>query len=99
MNYVKEKKSNAKSVRMSDNVLGYVEGFEGNGFNEKFENMVLYFMENDKKLKERIIYSEKKLRSLETDIQKKSDLLKELSLLESRLGTIKSYLSGIFKDV
>ncbi len=99
MNYVKEKKSNAKSVRMSDNVLGYVEGFEGNGFNEKFENMVLYFMENDKKLKERISSSEKRLKFLEYDISQKSGLLKDLSLFENRVGLIKTYLTDLFKDL
>jgi len=99
MYYLKEKKSNAKSVRMSDKVLEYVEGFAGNGFNEKFENMVLYFMENEPKLKERISSGEKRLKSLEYDISKKQGLLKELTLFENRVGLIKTYLSDLFKDL
>lgn len=99
MYYLKEKKNNAKSVRMSDKVLKYVEGFEGNGFNEKFENMVLYFMENEPKIKERISSSEKRLKSLEYDISKKQGLLKDLTVFENRVGLIKTYLSDLFKDL
>ena len=38
------KKTNMKSVRLSDEVLEYVESFEGDGFNQKFENLVLFCM-------------------------------------------------------
>lgn len=43
-------KNNQKCIRMSDEVLQYIEGFEGNGFNEKFENLVSFCMkEEDRK--------------------------------------------------
>lgn len=99
MYYLKEKKSNAKSVRMSDKVLKYVECFEGNGFNEKFENMVLYFMENEPKLKERIGSCEKRLKSLEYDISQKQGLLKDLTTFENKVGLIKTYLSDLLKGL
>lgn len=35
------KKTNMKSVRLSDQVMDYVINFEGEGFNQKFENLVL----------------------------------------------------------
>lgn len=38
------KKNNSKSVRISDEVLFYIMNFEGNGFNQKFENLVLLCM-------------------------------------------------------
>lgn len=34
-------KSVAKSVRMTEEVYGYISGYRGNGFNEKFENIIL----------------------------------------------------------
>lgn len=37
-----EKKVNSRSVRMTNTVKDFVEAQEGNGFNEKFENMVLF---------------------------------------------------------
>ena len=42
------KKTNMKSVRLSDEVLEYVESFEGDGFNQKFENLVLFCMKTEK---------------------------------------------------
>lgn len=38
------KKKNLKSVRISDEVLDYIINFEGDGFNQKFENLVLFCM-------------------------------------------------------
>ncbi len=49
-------KPNLKSVRMSDEVLQIVENFQGEGFNQKFENIVLHFHKSEparqKQLKE-----------------------------------------------
>ena len=44
-----DKKSNLKSIRLSDKVLGYINGYRGNGFNEKFENIILDAMESEDK--------------------------------------------------
>ena len=33
-----------KSVRLSNEVYEYVNEFQGNGFNEKFENIVIFSM-------------------------------------------------------
>ena len=38
------KKNNLKSVRISDEVMQYILNFEGEGFNQKLENLVLYCM-------------------------------------------------------
>lgn len=37
------KKNNLKSVRISDEVLSVVESYQGEGFNQKFENLVIDF--------------------------------------------------------
>ena len=42
------KKNNLKSVRLSDQVMDYVINFEGDGFNQKFENLVLFCMEQNR---------------------------------------------------
>lgn len=34
-------KSVAKSIRMTEEVYAYISGYRGNGFNEKFENIIL----------------------------------------------------------
>lgn len=43
------KKNNLKSVRISDEVMQYVLNFQGEGFNQKFENLVLFCMEEEDK--------------------------------------------------
>lgn len=44
-------KSNMKSVRMTDEVFAAVEEYRGNGFNEKFENLVVDFIHGREKMK------------------------------------------------
>ena len=41
------KKNNAKSIGLSDKVLNYIMAYRGDGFNEKFENIILDFMESE----------------------------------------------------
>lgn len=48
------KKSNAKSIRLSDKVLNYIMAYRGDGFNEKFENIILDFMESEADWKRQI---------------------------------------------
>lgn len=48
------KKNNLKSIRLSDQVMDYVINFEGDGFNQKFENLVLFCMEQEESKKQRI---------------------------------------------
>jgi len=38
----KEKKSISRSIRMTQTVFDIVSSFEGDGFNEKFENLVMF---------------------------------------------------------
>jgi len=48
------RKEIAKSIRMTEEVFKYVEGFHGNGFNEKFENLVLFCLKEEKSILARI---------------------------------------------
>ena len=50
------KKSNLKSVRLSDQVMDYVINFKGDGFNQKFENLVLFCMEQEETKKQEIAF-------------------------------------------
>lgn len=48
------KKTNLKSVRLSNQVMDYVISFKGDGFNQKFENLVLFCMEQEEAKKQRL---------------------------------------------
>lgn len=56
-------KSNAKSIRLSDKVLKYIEDYQGNGFNEKFENIILFAMESESNRKKDIEFYDKEIES------------------------------------
>ena len=44
---MKQPKPNAKSIRMTDEVFQYISNFEGDGFNEKLQNIVLFSMKTE----------------------------------------------------
>ena len=47
----RETKSISKSVRMTPTVFNIVDKFEGSGFNEKFENLVLFCLQEENNIK------------------------------------------------
>ena len=53
-----------KSIRISEDVLKYIEKQEGNGFNEKLCNMVLYFMEHEANIKKKAAAAETEVLSV-----------------------------------
>lgn len=47
-------KSNQKCVRMSDDTLAIVEKMKGDGFNQKFENIIYEYTRREPELKKRV---------------------------------------------
>lgn len=85
-------KNNMKCVRLEDEILNIVEKCKGNGFNEKFENLVI---EYHKSVPER----EKYLANLEQQIQAK---LKNLSDIENRINGLRNLefsLDNLRRDI
>lgn len=76
------KKNNSKSVRLSDEVLSYIENYEGDGFNQKFENIILYAMKTEDERKSRIQFYD----DLIDDKSSVLDRLREYERLVERLG-------------
>ena len=102
------KKSNLKSIRVSDKVLDYINGYRGNGFNEKFENIILDAMESeDKRIKQlemydKLIEQEKKwyykmcdqLRQLEPMVQACLHVNSRIKELNNSFDVCISKMSG-----
>ena len=82
------KKSNLKSVRLSDQVMDYVINFEGDGFNQKFENLVLFCMEQEEAKKQR-------LESLDQQITKQYKKLETVRELSSEIGDVRRALTHL----
>jgi len=76
-------KNNSKSIRLSDEVLNYINVYRGNGFNEKFENIILDSQRKEKERIKRIAELDKrivsKLETLERVSGKVSELERSLS--------------------
>lgn len=56
-------KSNSKSIRLSDEVMSYINSYRGNGFNEKFENIILDAQKEEKNRIKRLNDLDKKIKS------------------------------------
>lgn len=82
------KKVNLKSVRLSDQVMDYVINFEGEGFNQKFENLVLFCMEQEESKKQRITL-------LDQQIAKQYKKLDVLQHISSKIGDVRMALTNL----
>lgn len=82
------KKNNLKSVRLSDQVMDYVINFEGDGFNQKFENLVLFCMEQEETRKQKITFLDQQI----VKQYKKLDALRQIS---SEIGDVRKALTNL----
>lgn len=99
------KKNNLKSVRLSDQVMDYVINFEGDGFNQKFENLVLFCMEQEETRKQKIAFLDqqivkqyKKLDALRQLISKISAVSEALLNLEWRTNDLSVLMDELLED-
>ena len=82
------KKNNLKSIRLSDQVMDYVINFEGDGFNQKFENLVLFCMEQEETRKQKIAFLDQQI----VKQYKKLDALRQIS---SEIGGVRRALTHL----
>ena len=73
-------KNISKSIRLSKKVYDYIDSFEGEGFNQKFENIILFAMEQEDQKRKRV-------KELDNLISVRSE---ELTKLNSNLSTARS---------
>ena len=99
------KKNNLKSVRLSDRVMDYVINFEGDGFNQKFENLVLFCMEQEESKKQRITLLDqqiarqyKKLYALQQFSSEIGDVRRALTHLERQANDLSDLMDKLLED-
>ena len=99
------KKVNLKSVRLSDQVMDYVINFEGEGFNQKFENLVLFCMEQEESKKQRITLLDqqiakqyKKLYALQQISSEIGDVRRALTHLERQTNDLSDLMDKLLED-
>lgn len=90
-----EKKSINKSIRLSPKVYNYIDSHPGNGFNEKFENIILEAMEFEDERKRRMEYLDERINMK----------LEQVSVLEDKIKALNEFLlvavraNGMFKQL
>lgn len=82
-------KNNQKCVRMSDEVLQYIEKFHGDGFNQKFENAVLYFKKTEPEYKKRLSQLENEIKARQATIQHQSQKMADISEIARYLDALR----------
>ena len=99
------KKNNLKSIRLSDQVMDYVINFEGDGFNQKFENLVLFCMEQEESKKQRITLLDqqiakqyKKLYALQQISSEIGDVRRALTHLERQANDLSDLMDELLED-
>lgn len=99
------KKNNLKSVRLSDQVMDYVINFEGDGFNQKFENLVLFCMEQEETRKQKIAFLDqqiikqyKKLDALRQLTSEIGDVRRALTHLERQANNLSELINELLED-
>lgn len=81
-------KTNQKSIRMTDEVYSYVDKFKGNGFNEKFENLVLFCLKEEKEVKKRIDYQLDLEKQNQKKIDKQRKVLQDLERISRTVDSL-----------
>ena len=84
------KKDIAKSVRMTSEVYKFVEGFRGEGFNEKFENLVLFCLREEKEIQNSVKKQQKTYEANEKRIELQRKVLSDLESIGSSVSSLLS---------
>ena len=79
---IKEKKSFQRTIRMTDRVKFILEEWEGQGMNEKFENLVLYCNQEVPFIQEEVSQLTKKRNKLKKEIKKLEEIANDLDTLK-----------------
>lgn len=83
-------KNISKSIRLSSEINKYIEDFEGNGFNEKFENIIIYAMKTEIDRKKRLDEITKLIDSRSQDLKQ---INKELTVARDETRKYKQIMS------
>lgn len=98
----KEKKSISRSVRMTPTVYDIVDSFEGNGFNEKFQNLVLYCFKEKEKVRKDIKFMQDRAKRNEREYQKRieqnSTKLEAQQDILNKLNMVSYYVDSLLRQ-
>lgn len=92
-------KTNNKSIRLNDKVFNYIINYEGDGFNQKFENIILYAMETEADRKKRISELDKLIQLKYEEIEELNKKILKLREVKLIVDDIINSLSNLNREV
>ncbi|MGN0132913.1 MAG: hypothetical protein ACI4AA_10765 [Lachnospiraceae bacterium] len=92
-------KNVSKSIRLSDEVYEYISNYRGEGFNEKFENIILDYKKKEKQINDRIKAKEKELKLWSDRVNEVIVKIRKLERMQYQINNCKQYLDTIEKDL
>lgn len=84
---MKAPKNVQKSIRITEKVTEYIEQQNGEGFNEKLCNMVMYCMEKESELKRQEKLYKNRLEQYNLEIDKKRTVLDKFQRIEQYVNS------------
>lgn len=90
--YADEIKCNNKSFRFTNKVFNYINNFDGNGLNQKLENLVLFCMEKEVEKKKEIDELQKEVEKL---VATRSIILDDIRNLENSKKFVASIMDNL----
>lgn len=71
-----DKKRNAKSIRMTDTVYHYINSHKGDGFNNKFHNIILEARNSERERREKLAFLDDKITKKEAELKELQEEIK-----------------------
>lgn len=90
--YAEELKCNNRSFRLTNKVFNYINNFDGNGLNQKLENLVIFCMEKEDKKRSEIDELQKEVEKLNAD---RSNILEDIRSLEKSKKFVASIMDNL----
>ena len=85
-------KRNNKSIRLNDHIYNYIINYRGDGFNQKFENIIIDARESEKKRKDEI-------KELDSLIETRLDAIHKLNNTLLYLLNVESSVNSIIESI
>jgi len=93
------KKPIGKSVRLSEEVFNIISDTPGDGFNEKFENLVLDYHHTIEKRKKELEKIERKIKISSKHLEDLSQKSFEISVMITKFGQINDLLDSVRSNI
>lgn len=87
MDFFKSNKSISKSIRLTEELYNYIDGYHGDGFNQKFENIILDAMFTEAERRKKLADLNRQISALELEFESKQKKVQFLVSKARELGS------------